>query len=447
MAPLFVSVNKAAQALGISENEVQRDLVASGALQEFRDRGRVMLKYAEVEGLLRSMSLSEHTLSDRLAELARRESPPALEPTMVRRSQVARILGVSQARMPTLQSELQLSTVKLNGEEYCLVSAVRSLARRYNPFEGERILSGILRGEDTARGIPELSKEEKDKREEELFIKCIEDDLRERSDKSAAQPVDTIELVDDSDRLEPISLFEEDESPALLDVIAPEATDASEESGLLDLFDFDDEELGRDSIAGLSNGLLDDVTRPDEPLAPRAGEASLLDLVREEAAAAQGLVRKGEGPKSNPAELKNCSERELLSEWRKGSGENSVQGSLGSPFEKRILASVSPKDAATRGRVLAEFGRRFEAIMQRSQKEAPEAMVKVWRRYQEEYESEAQSLGALHVVRTFVATRDARVRAARREIEGIVRQSSRASRGVVAGYFALRIFEELSSSA
>jgi len=45
MAPMFVSEEKAAAALGIPQEKFEREVVDRGLLQEFRDRNRKMYRF------------------------------------------------------------------------------------------------------------------------------------------------------------------------------------------------------------------------------------------------------------------------------------------------------------------------------------------------------------------------------------------------------------------
>jgi preprotein translocase subunit SecD len=63
MAKLFYSLEEAAQALGISEEQV-RQLGASGKLQVFRDRDKVMFKRDKIETLIDSETIAEIKAAD-----------------------------------------------------------------------------------------------------------------------------------------------------------------------------------------------------------------------------------------------------------------------------------------------------------------------------------------------------------------------------------------------
>jgi len=395
MAPMFVSEEKAAAALGIPQEDFEREVVARGLLQEFRDRNRKMYRYYEVEEYLKSLPLSENEFSQRLAELKSREGPKPDERRFLMRGEVERVLTLRPGRITELVDQGVLSRFSLGREELYDAQNVKSLIPTCNPRAGL-----------------------------ELFTKMI----RSSASTSIAKPPPEAELSDEDF----LSICLDD------DTKKPTDTDSLNDSGISIFSAIDDEEDDPNAITSVAlTPLLED------------RDVGLLDLsIALEPEESPGVIALGEDfnePEPPRAAIERSKESDgvLLAEWKRHA-EECVDGS--SPLANlvmRLERSSSAESSAARKKVLEAFAERFDRIFAECSSKCPQAFVRAWADSSPSSDGKQPPRGWLHALQLKLASQGAAERLAKAEIENAVRHASSRSRELVKGHFALKLYEAL----
>jgi hypothetical protein len=419
MNPMFVSSEKAAAALGMSEERFSLEVLQRGLIQEYRDRDRLMLRFDEVRDLLCALPLREEEFSSRLAELRERDEPKPNQRSTLNRFEVERVLKVDSRDIDELLKDRLLSSRSFLGQELFPADAVRRLIPRFNPQSGK-----------------------------ELYTKFLE--------SSAAQSAKLLETLQNEDE-GAASLLSMDE---LDEEYSPKKPEPKEESGI-SIFDFDEEELGEGSLCkellrdenedtGLTNGLLDCADETDPSARTRIGlplieeNSGLLDLspaTNEEDEEFLRLIEEDtkEKPLAEKGEFHDHSDRALLAQWKMCGDEISPQDSALANLMQRLARSTDPEAATKRRQILEEFAKRYDRIVLDCAKKHPEAFVTAWSSCAQIMNRNAAP-GFWRSMRMRLASPGSEQRAAKAEIENAVRHASSKTRDLVKGYFALRLY-------